>query len=237
MQAVAALPMQSPLATRLSRLVALGDADMAAIAAAEREQRRWQARREILGEGEPIRDRRAILSGWACRQRILPDGQRQILGFLLPGDLIGMCRHPDPLAPTSIMAVGEVVTCTVPDEKSRSNLSTAYALSGALDEYYLLAQVTRLGRMTAAERLLDWVLETYDRLALVDLARDDRMPAPITQEFLADTLGLTSVHINRTLNALRREGLLTSSGGTIGIADRVRLAKMVGYQPARVTLD
>ena len=61
------------------------------------------------------------------------------------------------------------------------------------------------------------------------------MPAPITQEFLADTLGLTSVHINRTLNALRREGLLTSSSGTIGIIDRVRLAKMVGYQPARVT--
>jgi len=236
MQATIALPSPSPLATRLSRLAPLADADYRAIALAERDLRRWPARREILGEGEPIRERRAIISGWACRQRILADGQRQIISFLLPGDLIGMCRHRNPVASTSILAVSEVVTCIVPEEPTEDGpLAQAYALSGALDQHYLLAQITRLGRLSALERLADWILEIQERLAFADLSDGDHLAVPLTQEFLADTLGLTSVHVNRTLNAMRRDGLLTSRGGTIVLADRERLKKMVGYQPARVT--
>ncbi|HVF95361.1 MAG TPA: Crp/Fnr family transcriptional regulator [Sphingomonas sp.] len=236
MQATITQAGPSALVTRLSRLAPLGDADYRAIALAERDQRRWPARREILGEGEPIRERRAIVSGWACRQRILADGQRQIISFLLPGDLIGMCRHRNPVASTSILAVSEVVTCTVPDAPSEDGpLAQAYALSSAMEQHYLLAQITRLGRLSALERLADWILEIQERLAFADLSEGDQLPVPLTQEFLADTLGLTSVHVNRTLNTMRRDGLLTSRGGTIVLADRDRLEKMVGYQRARVT--
>lgn len=114
----AAAPNMTSLSTRLSRLARLEPDALDALKAAERDQRRVSARREVLREGEPIRERRALLSGWACRQRILSDGRRQILGFLLPGDLIGVCHHSAPLASTTILAVTEMVTCPAPDPES-----------------------------------------------------------------------------------------------------------------------
>ena len=237
MKSNAPLPNQSYLGTRLSRLAHLDASDLGAIAAAQRDQRRWPPRREIIAEGAPIGERRAILSGWACRQRILSDGRRQILSFLLPGDLIGLCRQREPVASTTIMAVTEVVTCILPDAgREGGGLAAAYALSAALEEHYFLAQITRLGRLSAPERLADWILETQERLALAGVSEGDQVPVPLTQEFLADTLGLTSVHVNRTLQAMRRDGLLTSRGGVMVLADRDRLEKMVDHRPARVKI-
>ena len=202
---------------------------------AERDPRRFPARREFVVEGEAIYSARALLSGWACRQRILLDGRRQILGFLLPGDLVGVCRHANPVAVTTILAVTEVVTCALPAAQPGSGLSEAYARSAALEEYGFLAQITRLGRFNAYERVADWLLETEERLTLNGLASAGSFPLPITQEMLADALGLTSVHVNRTLTALRRDGLLTLRGGIISFPDRARLAKLVGYKAARVS--
>ena len=233
----APLPNMSALSTRLSRLAGLEAAEVEILQTAEREQRRSPARREMIVEGEPIRERRALLSGWACRQRILSDGRRQILGFLLPGDLIGMCQHGNPLASTTILAITEVITCTVPTTAAGSGLAEAYARSAALEEHYFLNHITRLGRLNASERLADWLLETQERLALVGPLVAEQFPLPLTQEMLADALGLTSVHVNRTLQAMRRDGLLISRGGTISFPDRTRLAKSVDYRPARISLD
>lgn len=238
MKALAALATRSPLYVRLSRMAELSQTELEAIETAERDYRRWPARREIVGEGEPVAERRAILSGWACRQRILSDGRRQIISFLFPGDLIGLCRHRDPVAETTILAVTEVVTCALPEPRGgESGLADAYALSAAFEEHYLLAQITRLGRLSAPERLADWLLETQERLALAGVARGDELPLPLTQEFLADTLGLTSVHVNRTLQAMRRDGLLASRSGTIVLVDRKRLEDLVDHRPARVPIS
>jgi CRP-like cAMP-binding protein len=233
----ALLPHMAALSTRLSRLVGLDTAEVEALRAAEREQRRSPARRELIAEGEPLRDRRALLSGWACRQRILSDGRRQTLGFLLPGDLIGVCHHSNPLASTSILAITDVIMCPAPTAAPESGLAEAYARSAALEEHYFLSHITRLGRLDASERLADWLLETQERLALVGLPASDQFPLPLTQEMLADALGLTSVHVNRTLQAMRRDDLLTLRGGMISFSDRDRLEKMVDYRPARVSLD
>ncbi|WP_076744578.1 Crp/Fnr family transcriptional regulator [Sphingomonas jeddahensis] len=233
-----ALPLSSPLRTRLRALAPLSGAEMQALAAAERDQRRWPARREMIAEGAPITQARAIVSGWACRQRILPDGRRQILDFLLPGDLIGVSPLSNPLAPATILAVTEVVTCALPAAAAgMPGLSHAYTVSAALTELYTLAQVTRLGRLSAQERLADWLLETRDRLALAGQTVGDNLPVPLTQELLADALGLTSVHVNRTLQSMRRDGLLAGRSGMFLLADRQRLEILAGYRSARVTAD
>lgn len=234
---IAALPNKSPLVTRLSRLTSLTPSEIGTLQAAERDQRRFRARRELLREGEPIRERRALLSGWACRQRILSDGRRQILSFLLPGDLIGICQHTNPIASTTVLAITEVVMCPAPAAEAGSNLSEAYARSAALEELYFLAHITRLGRLNAYERLADWLLEKQDRLALAGLSAADQFALPLTQEMLADALGLTSVHVNRTLQAMRRDGLLTLQGGMISLPDRGRLEKVADYRAARLSLD
>lgn len=227
----------SPVVTRLSHLAKLDDVDVLALVEAERDQRTSSARREFVKEGQPLRERRALLSGWACRQRILLGGQRQILGFLLPGDLMGICHHTNPIAMATVLAVTDVVTCSVPGPDRGSGLREAYARSAAFEQHQFLAQITRLGRLNARERLVDWLLETRDRLMLAGLATTAQFTVPITQEMLADTLGLTPVHTNRTLQALRREGFVSWRGGTISLHDVPRLEAMVSYTPARVSMD
>lgn len=225
----------SPLITRLGRLAPLDRDEVDALVLAERTARRSPARREIVAEGAPIRDQRAILSGWAFRQRILADGSRQILQFLLPGDLIGMCRQESPLAVTSIGAVTEVVLCQLPAPMGGGGLLRASAMSAAFEEFILLAQITRLGRLDALSRVADWLLETHDRLRLAGLCEGDTFAMPLTQEMLADCLGLTSVHVNRTLQTMRRDGLLEGRSGTVTLPDRKRLEKLVDYRPVEVS--
>ena len=207
---------------------------MAALSIAERDRRRFPARREMVSEGDAIRKPRAILSGWAYQQRILTDGRRHILNFLMPGDLIGFCDHRTPAGSSSIVAVTEVVTCAVPDAVAGSDLAEAYALSVALDRHYLVQHAIRLGRLTAQERLIDWMLETQGRLMLAGLVSGDDFTTPLTQELLADALGLTNVHVNRTLQVLRRQGLLSLHGGAISLTDRALLRSMVDYRPSRL---
>ena len=226
----------SPLRTRLSQLASLDATELQSLQSGELDPHSWAARREIIAEGDRISAPRALLKGWAYRHRTLSDGRRQILGFLLPGDLIGMYRHRNPVSSTSISAVTDVVTYPIPAAGALSDgLSEALAVSDALEEHYLLAHIIRLGRLSAQERLIDWFLEAHTRLALAGLASDDQFTVPLTQELLADTLGLTSVHVNRTLQALRRDGLLTSKGGMVSFADRGRLESMVHYKRARVS--
>ena len=231
----ASSPGTSPLIVRLDRLGRLDSDEVSALARAERTSRRSAARREIGAEGAPVREQRAILSGWAFRQRILADGSRQILQFLLPGDLIGMGRQENPLAVTSIAAVTEVVTCQVPAAAPGSGLSRAYAMNDAYEEFFLLGQITRLGRLDAMSRMADWLLETHDRLRLAGLCDGDTFAMPLTQEVLADCLGLTSVHVNRTLQAMRRNDLLQGKAGVVTLPDRERLEKMIDYRPVRVS--
>ncbi len=225
------------LSTRLSCLAPLDAPEVRLLAEASQKRRTWPARREIIHEGDPIREHQALLSGWACRQRILSDGRRQILTFLLPGDLMNVCHHGSPLAATTVLAIQDLITCPLPDAVPSSPLAEAYARSAALDQHYLYAQVARLGRFNAYERVADWLLETSDRLEQVGLSSGHRFALPITQELLADALGLTSVHVNRTLQHLRRDGVLELRSGTVTLPDRIRLEKVVDYKRARVSAD
>jgi CRP-like cAMP-binding protein len=190
-----------------------------------------EALRELLGEGKPVTQPSIVLSGWAARTRLFSDGRRQILGFLLPGELIGFCSQRDPLATTTISALTEVNLCAAPQQGS-AGLAEAYAFSGALEEFFLFRHIARLGRMSAYERLIDWLLEIRDRLAISGLSVGDSFRVPLTQEALADTLGLTSVHVNRMLQLLRREGLIVSRGGMVRLPDPARLEEIVDYRPA-----
>ncbi len=223
---------EEPAIRRLDALAPLADADRQALGVAVESKRRVAARKEVLAEGEPIRRASVLLSGWACRVRELKDGRRQILGFVLPGEMIGRYQYAQPRAPAAMLALTELVLCPAPEAVPGSALAEAYAISAALEETALLRQVTRLGRLSALERTADLLLELHDRLILSGLANDRSFSLPVTQETLADVLGLTSVHVNRTLQVMRRDGLLTLSGGTVSLADRARLAALVDYRPA-----
>jgi CRP-like cAMP-binding protein len=231
-------PMPSAIA-RLAALAPLDDIDIAALHKAASGVRRVPARRELIGQGQPIAGANLLLSGWACRVSTLSDGRRQIVSLILPGDLIGAGRQRNPVATSAILALTEVTVMPAPKpraEQSGSGLAEAYALSGAWDEAYLLRNITRLGRMSAYERTADLFLEMHERLSLAGLSRGNTFPMPLTQQTLADTLGLTTVHVNRTLQAMRQDGSVTIGGGTVELHDPERLTRAVDRRPERVQL-
>jgi CRP-like cAMP-binding protein len=169
--------------------------------------------------------------------RYLPDGRRQVIGLLLPGDLVGNCRQCRPVSVSTVVSLTAVEFCAAPLAALHPSLGEAYAVSHALDEAYLIAQVMRLGRLNAEERLADLLLELLERLNTCDTAGSDNFRLPLSQEVLSDTLGLSSVHFNRTLQRLRHRGDITFKTGLMTIADPALLGDRIGHVRARVTAD
>ncbi len=225
-----------PAIRRLRALTPLDDAGIEALVAAASETRTVPARRDLISEGMPIVEPVLILDGWAARVRQLVDGRRQILGFILPGDLVGYCGFDGAVAMTTIVGFTPLTVCALPSDTLSPTLRRAYAISGALDEAYLMAQITRLGRLSAYERIADFLLEMLERLSTAGMTHDDGFVMPLTQETLADTLGLTSVHVNRMLQQGRRSGDLEVSRSRVRVCHAEALTRTVGRQPTRVFL-
>jgi len=176
-----------------------------------------------------------IVSGWAAHARVLSDGRRQIGRLLLPGDVAGL-THLGRAARLGLLALIDVVVAdftlvraAVEAGKSRG-LARAWAELQRAEQAGALAQILRLGRFSAYERTADLLLELYERLAAAGLTQGRSMPMPLTQEVLADCLGLSIVHLNRMLQQLRRKGLITSEPRRIGFPDLERLAEECHHQ-------
>ncbi|WP_294391108.1 Crp/Fnr family transcriptional regulator [uncultured Sphingomonas sp.] len=226
-----------PAMRRLDTLTTLDDVARSALATAFQRTRFIRARRELLSEGAPITESLLVLKGWAARIRLLADGRRQIMSLMLPGDLIGNCHHARPVAMSSVIALTDVEVCIAPSSDGSAALAEAYALSHGLDEAYLLATITRLGRLNAEERITDLFLELLERLGTCGLADQDSFALPLTQEMLADAVGLTPVHVNRTLQILRRREEIVLKGGQLVLSDPVALALALERNPVRITWD
>lgn len=235
MNIVPSLGPSHPVIARLSRLSRLDAPALDALSLSVMRPRLVQPRRELLSEGEEIREQLLILDGWAARVRQLADGRRQIIHLLLPGDFVGLCSHDRPLAASTVVALTSVEVCVAPEPSCSPALARAVALSRAHEEAYLLAQITRLGRLNAYERIGDLLLELLERLEAAGRAAHGRFVLPLTQEVLADTLGLTSVHVDRTIQTMRRDGEIIWKGRSLVIANPAALGRQVGRAPVRVT--
>lgn len=227
----AALPLEQlpPAFRRLASLAPLEDADLKALAAAAHAPRTATAKRDftasLANAGGPV----LILGGWALRACLLSDGRRQITDLFLPGDIISD-PPADRRSSYSIGAITAVTWCTL-DPASiapESGLHKALSAVELIREQSLRRQIVRLGRLDALDRLTDWLLELHARLAAAGLCVSNTMPLPLTQEVIADALGLTSVHVNRTLSALRRAGLIEVQGGRATILNADRCRAIVG---------
>ena len=200
------------------------------------------AGRELVAD-QGVLQPRFLIAGWAARFRDLPDGRRQIIGFVLPGEGIGLCERPGPIATTPVMALTAlqyVDAETIADRAFRGDakdLKNALLIASALDEAWLIDNLVRLGRQTAIEGMAHLFLELRDRLAMVGLVHADGFSLPLTQEQLGDTTGLSAVHVNRTLQNLRADGLIALSGGRLRLLRPEMLEALASYRPARVTGD
>lgn len=168
---------------------------------------------------------RLIVRGWVARAGVLADGRRQIVGLHLPGDLLtpGEGEGGD----MTVWALTEAITIdasrfwraveneTVPD----SRLGAAWRQIREAERARLVHQIIRLGRLTAYERTAHLFLELHDKQLRAGLTEIGAVQLPITQDVLADSLGLSAVHMNRTLQQLRRDGLIVYRGGQLLLPD------------------
>jgi CRP-like cAMP-binding protein len=231
------------LATRLSKLANLNEHELGILSAIEGKPKySFPENSRILNEGHEINAAYVIISGWAYLHRTLADGRRQLLKVVLPGDAIGLCSRSRPLALTTAVALTPVKTVEAGEllaawsEDGRTpGIANALEMSAAEDEYYLLCHAARLGRQTAYERMAHLLCELEYRLASRGLSSGGVFLLPMTQEVLADVLGLSVVHVNRTLQQMRRENKIEFNRGKVSMLDLNGLLNAGEFTPPKVS--
>lgn len=234
MEIAAILLEQLPPAFRqLASLAPLDATDLKALEAAAHAPRAAPAKRDFTASLAAATGPVLILDGWALRACLLSDGRRQITELFLPGDIISG-QPTDQCSSDSIGAITAVTWCSLHAASVAPGTGLNEALSAVevIKEQSLRRHIVRLGRLDALGRLADWLLELHARLDTAGLAAGNTMHLPLTQEMIGDALGLTSVHVNRTLGALRREGLIEVQAGRAIILNADRCRTMVGLTPS-----
>lgn len=195
------------------------------------------AHRDIVSPGASVDHACLIVDGLAARYDQMRDGQRQITALHIPGD---MCDLHSVVAPTAAWGIAALTTTTVlhiphSDLRALANAYPAVALAfwrdTTADASILAKWTSNLGRRDARARLSHLLCEMGMRMELAGLASRTSYPFAATQEQLADALGLTSVHVNRTLQGLRKDEIVRAEQRTIRIADWERLVAIAEFQP------
>ncbi|WP_376091664.1 Crp/Fnr family transcriptional regulator [Roseomonas sp. CCTCC AB2023176] len=235
--------MSNPLVRRLEQFTRLSAEDRSALdRATGNGARQVAARTDIIREGDRPNGTNLVLSGWACRYKQLEDGRRQILGFLLPGDL---CDYQASLLREMDHSIGALtpVTVTSLPRTTLDDLTACHPRVGqALWWETLVAHaihrewIVSLGQRDAAERIGHLLCELLLRLRSVGLTRGDTCDIPLTQADLGDAMGLSTVHVNRTLQYLRGAGLITLKGGVLTIPDLCALMDASLFNPTYLHL-
>lgn len=199
-------------------------------------QRDVRAHEDIIQEGDSPTHVHLILDGFACRYKLLEDGRRQIIAFLIPGDLcdyhIFILREMDhAIGMLSPGVVVDIPRDTILDIMTRPALARAFWWMTLVDEAILREWLVNLGQRDAEERIAHLFCELHLRLKSIGLTEGDKFSLPITQIQLGDTMGISSVHVNRALQKLRSQGLITFKDREVVINDLHRLQQIGGFNP------
>lgn len=196
-----------------------------------------EASRDIVYEGSPSDHCCVILHGWTCCYQSLTDGRRQILSIHVPGDLPDLQSLHLPMADFGMVTVTRSIIAFVPHAELRK-LSDRYpAIAQAFWREAIVtaathrAWIVNLGRRDARQKLAHLFCELYLRLKTVGLADDRSMPMPLRQTDFADALGLTSVHVNRTLKSMREQGVMDLHARRLTILDWEALCEVADFNP------
>jgi CRP-like cAMP-binding protein len=217
--------MAQPLIRNLEQFGPLGDAEKQALEAAATTVRHFGPDQDLVTDGERQHDCKLIAEGFACRYKLLDDGRRQILSFHIPGDFVDLEGLLSGEMDHSIGTLSHGKVAVVPHAVMLDLTETYPRIARALWRTTLLdAAVFRqwlvgVGRRSAFARVAHLLCEMRVRLNAVGLSRNGSYDLPVTQAELADALGLSAVHVNRTLQTLRSQGLITLRGGKMTIED------------------
>ena len=195
----------------------------------------------LIYEQKPNGKLFTLYSGWAFRYKTLSDGRRQILNFLLPGDLIGLQQEFADGAMHGIEAVTDVSLCVFKRDglwdMFRHHPSLGYDVTwmSAREEGFVDDNLLTAGRRNATERVAMLLMHLYRRLERLGLERTDAdglgasVEFPINQQHIADNLGLSLVHTNKTLRRLQKLGLHDLTDGRLRLLNTKALERIADY--------
>lgn len=190
---------------------------------------------DLISEGDAPARVHVVLKGFACRYKTLPDGGRQIMAWLVPGDfcdlhvsLLGEMDHSiATLTPSTIAFLPrnglEALT------ENHPNLTNALWWATLVDEAILREWLVTMGRRPAHKQIAHMFCEVRARLGAVGLADNDAMDFPLSQTDLADSAGLSAVHVNRVVQQLRDDGLISWRGHVLKVLDVPVLEALAGF--------
>lgn len=205
--------------------------------------RRVPARGVIQREGEVPNELYSLREGWAFRFKLLPDGRRQILRILMPGDFVtlqGLYQQP---LWFSIKTITPVTLCAFDTKALADSIPNYEILYRRVEQFYatesmaLDQRIIDLGRRSAVERMARLLLEIHKRFERRDeIDENGYFPFPLKQTHLADTLGLTPVHVSRVLTDLRNTGAITLESQKLRVDNRSRLTDIAAVQERELDL-
>lgn len=223
---------------RLQTCSPLTERDIAKLHALCDRQNHFTAKNYIVRFGDPLAAFPVLLKGWAIRYQILKDGSRQIVSLLLPGDTCHYGVDPSMTATDEIVAISDCDIAWVRQHDYDGALDGRSALSRAFQNYsrlcnaILASWVISIGRRNALQRMAHFICEVHQRLVEIDAIEGNQFHFPLTQEDLADVLGLTPVHVNRKLQQLRGAGLIRLQGKQLLLRDLSALRELAGFDTA-----
>ena len=186
----------------------------------------------LVREGEPTSICTLLLSGFAFRQKLVTDGSRQIISIHIPGEFLDVQNCMLDVADHSLQSLTRGTVAVVHKNAladlmaSRPNIRRAIWLDSLVDSSIFREWVVNVGRRDARSRIAHLLCELAARLKAAGIVDGEMYDFPLTQEQIGDATGLTAVHTNRTLQALRKDGLISLSSSRLSILDWDALAEV-----------
>jgi CRP-like cAMP-binding protein len=227
--------MQNRFVDKLCAFASLSGKDIAALNRATIKDRQVGAKHDLIREGDRPGPVFVMLDGWACRYKILPSGLRQILGYLMPGDScdlhIGLLAEMDhsiqTITPATYAAIERQEMDTLLEQHPA--IAKAIYIAQLVDEGTMRAWITSMGRRASIERVAHLMCELYIRARNIGLTSDPTFALPLSQLMLADSLGMTAVHLNRVLKELRVRKAMKLKRGSLELTDVELLIRIAGF--------
>lgn len=209
----------------------------------QRDEETVEPRRVLRREGDPGGTLHVVRSGWVYSYRSLRNGTRQVLELHLPGDLVGLPGMAFSTSLTGVVALTGGVVCPFPKERlseifrRSARLTSILFLIAMHEESLLLERLTSMGRRNAYQRLAHLIVELAYRRRRHEPLLSETIEWPVTQDLLADLLGLSAVHVNRTMRRLRADRLIGLENRSLRLVDRERLIAAADFDRAYLTSD
>ncbi len=198
---------------------------------------------DIVREGDRPTESILLLEGFAARYDILRKGKRQITALHIPGDFVDLHSFLVKKMDHAVLAITPCSVAGVPHEilrhisESHPHLTRLLGVNLAVDAAIHRQWIVALGRRSALEHTAHLFCEMFLRLRAVGLTEDHSFKLPLTQAELGDSLGLSTVHVNRVVQELRAKELITWRGETLVIDDWERLQELAEFDPTFLSLE